>query len=58
MAIPTLKAVYEFAMKTKVEQMTPKRTVDIVGYDKALDDLYTDPEPEPNGSDLMIRRIG
>ena len=55
MRIPSLKEVYEQAVKQKKEDLAPKRGVDIVGYDKTLDDLYTDEEPEEK--DLKIHRI-
>jgi hypothetical protein len=57
MNIPTLKAVFEYALKKKREELIPKRSQDIVGYDKKLDDLFNEPEPENDGSHLMIRRI-
>lgn len=55
--IPTLKAVYELALRQKQEDLAPKRPQDVVGYDKKLDDLYDETEPEDDGSHLMIRRI-
>ena len=57
MKVPSLKAVYEFAMKRKSEAMAVKRPQNVMGYDKQLDDLYNEVEPETDGSDLMIHRI-
>lgn len=50
--------VYEYALRSKNEEMAVKRPDDMIGYDKQLDDLYQEVEPQTDGSHLTIRRIG
>jgi hypothetical protein len=56
---PTLKSLFELAVKQ--EDMAPRRHGfgAVVGYDKDLDDMYKDEDEEENKSleDFMIRRV-
>lgn len=60
MKIPSLKAVYEWALKKTVEDIALKRPDDKVGYDKELDQLFQDDDEfeNKNSDEFMIRRIG
>jgi len=55
MKIPSLKEIYEYALRKKNEAL--KHPEDINGYDKELDQLYQDEEENKSSSDMMIRRI-
>jgi hypothetical protein len=59
MKVPSLKDVYEWALRRSTEDIALKRPHDVVGYDQKLDDLFDDEDEEENktSNDMMIRRI-